>query len=379
MTIATRSFSLTVSAPAGLPTWAQAISVGSWGTASGNLLSSLMGAAVPARSAAGLFAYSGGAFAAGFSQHGALLVTGGGHNDYYGNEVGAWNATTGLWSILGSYPTDGGGGTTNYVDAEQNPAGSGSRPATCHTYNCLQYIPGPVAGNTKGLLVRPHASALADLNGNFHSGRSHAFNLDTAAWARFAAGLAPVAAAEYAGATAYDSASNAIWWMPKGTYAPRKLTAAGAWSTSSVASIPLSYTSVAVYVPTVQKVFVFDPNLAPWTVNVITTANNALQTVTPASGPVAQGADIAGAGAAWCGDLGKILVYPYFASAGVQNRGTIYTFDPVTMTWGTLVNSTTAVTAPYGGVWGRFQYVPAAKCAVIAPTVSSNVMAYRVA
>ena len=377
MTARTFTFSVT----SGTPAWANAISVGSWGTASSNTFSGVSpGTDLPIRPTSGMFAYSGGVFASDYSTHGGLLVNGGGHNDYYGNEVMAFNCATGLVERCGTtYPTDGSGGRANYADGEQNPSGSGARPATCHTLSCLQYVPGSAAGNTKGLLLRPNAYALADPIGDAHTGRAHAFNLDTNLWARFYNAISPLASSDYAGATAYDTDNNVMWWFPKGNYAPRKLTMAGVWSTSSVTAFTTDWTAAAVYVPTVQKVFVFsNPTAATWPVSIVTPATNALQTVTPSGGPGVQASFIGGIGVAWCADLAKILVYPYQIS-GVGNRGTIYTFDPVTLAWATLVTSASAVTAPYGGVWGRFQYAPPLKCAIVAPTAGSNVMAYKVA
>lgn len=72
-----------------------------------------------------------------------LLITGGGHADYAGNEVYEWSAITGLFKRLNN-PTGAIGNTGLLNDGldSNNPSYFDGRPRSAHTYNHLIYTDG---------------------------------------------------------------------------------------------------------------------------------------------------------------------------------------------------------------------------------------------
>ena len=396
MTKVTKPYLLTSAPPAG-PSWLSGISVGAWGTVTTNTVASAdPGTASPLRPFSRMFAYSGGIYAADYSTYGAMVISAGGHDDYYGNEVYAQDLSVAnpSWVRCGTtYPTVP--GTPSTIDGELAGSVNGDKPGPCHTYNALQYIPASVAGG-KGKLLRPIASSLAQVSGGYSTARSHAFDFVTNLWSRFFNNVMPWSVTggsspAIAGCTAYDTSRNIVWWFPQGGfYSPRKLdVATGVSSTSSGGTIYTQFTDAAVYVPSIDRILHFSGLSTPWTITVINPATGAVvSATTPANGPTNQGAESGGAGVSWCADLGKVLVYPQFlahsASASdditgaVLNTGRIYGYDPAAGTWSTIINGTSVPTC-YSGVWGRFQYVPSLKCAVVTPTTSSGTFAYKVA
>jgi len=82
-----------------------------------------------------LEAWNGGAFATGYGKSGALIVCGGGHYDYFGNEVYAFDLESRLWQRL-----------TNPYPSPAFPVVDGiwpdGTPSVAHTYDQVDYHPG---------------------------------------------------------------------------------------------------------------------------------------------------------------------------------------------------------------------------------------------
>ena len=115
---------------------------------------------------------------------------GGGHNDYYGNEVYAFNLKTLTWSEL-SQPSD----RTGYTGGPVNPDGT---PVSSHSYDALTYLPG-----TNQMFV----GSINDFNGNSYP-NTFLFNLSTNTWqqvAKFPGAASPGTIA------AYDSADGNVY------------------------------------------------------------------------------------------------------------------------------------------------------------------------
>jgi hypothetical protein len=87
------------------------------------------------RQSAVLGAWNGGAFAAGYGTSGALIIAGGGHTDYYGNEVYAFDLASRRWQRL-----------TNPYASPSFPIADGiwpdGTPSVSHTYDQVDYHPG---------------------------------------------------------------------------------------------------------------------------------------------------------------------------------------------------------------------------------------------
>lgn len=130
------------------PEWVKAIAPGTWAAVSLNTMREVDPARDPEvnpvypgpppwndRQGAVLGAWNGGAFASGYGESGALIVAGGGHADYYGNEVYAFDLASRRWQRL-----------TNPYSAPSFPIENGiwpdGTPSVSHTYDQVDYHPG---------------------------------------------------------------------------------------------------------------------------------------------------------------------------------------------------------------------------------------------
>ncbi len=147
-------------------------------------------------------AWNGAVFAGRFGASGSMIVFGGGHDDYFGSDVHAFDLATREWRRL----TDGyvsgtaaayGEGAV-YPDAEY-PDGS---PLPPHTYAYVQYDP---AGNDL-LLLKGQAELGPDVT---PTPIPHIFNLDRLAWRR--GPKHPSAMLNSGGWTAWDAARRILW------------------------------------------------------------------------------------------------------------------------------------------------------------------------
>ena len=130
------------------PAWVKEIAPGTWAAVSLNTLRDVDPARDPEvnpnhpsappwkdRQSAVLGAWNGGAFASGYGASGALIVAGGGHSDYYGNEVYAFDLASRRWQRL-----------TNPYASPSFPVTDGvwpdGTPSVSHTYDQVEYHPG---------------------------------------------------------------------------------------------------------------------------------------------------------------------------------------------------------------------------------------------
>jgi len=130
------------------PDWVKAIAPGTWAEVSLNTLRDVDPARDPQvnpnhpdappwkdRQSAVLGAWNGGAFASRYGTSGALIVAGGGHADYYGNEVYAFDLASRRWQRL-----------TNPYASPSFPVEDGiwpdGTPSVSHTYDQVDYHPG---------------------------------------------------------------------------------------------------------------------------------------------------------------------------------------------------------------------------------------------
>ena len=154
-------------------------------------------------------AWSGAAFATHYGDLGAWIITGGGHGDYFGNEVYAFELDSRRWvRINDPYP----GGRDSKVDYAEGEYAPGI-PLSSHTYQHTQYLPPSLGGGSKGsllLVVMYAAGRLAH-----GSGRSHACDLATGLWSRYSTNRASVNL-NGTSSTAYDGQRRGYWRVPYG-------------------------------------------------------------------------------------------------------------------------------------------------------------------
>ncbi len=140
-------------------------------------------------------AWSGGAFD---GKRGRLLVWGGGHGDYSGNELYAFDVESLKWSRLSAASTDVGGD-------EKSGTYPDGLPRSRHTYNSIQYLPG---------IDRFCAFGAAGMypSGQLGTARTDCFDFATSKWVR----MADTKTNGIANFSAYDPVSGALW-AGKGT------------------------------------------------------------------------------------------------------------------------------------------------------------------
>ncbi len=277
-----------------------------------------------------------------------LLVHGGGHADYPGNEVYAFSLDTLTWQLLVppsySYPIPG-------QDQSVYPDGT---PASVHTYGGLVYAP------NADRLIRIGGSKWG--GGGGPSPATWSLNLDTKAWM----GKAAIPSQWFLGETAtYDPGTGLIWHRAYNTvqiYNP----VTDQWTDNvSVTDAGINDGFSAVIDPKRRLllligafmflVYHLDNPLQPevWTT---TGANQIVNTYAPG------------------------LVYdPVLDGIVAWNGGsTVYLLNPDTRVWATVVG-TGAVPPPAqpAGTWGRFVYSPADNVYLVVNAIDQNVFAFR--
>jgi hypothetical protein len=157
----------------------------------------------------GIMAYSGGVFD---SEHNVFLVFGGGHADYWGNEVCAFDMKTLAWRRM--YEPDARARYTNdNIDNQRGKLKDSDKPYTRHSYQMLAFVPsvkkmfiwsgcGPGWGNIAPTCPAPPDAWYYDFVSN--------------KW-EFAAANGPKC---YGGGTAYDAKRDVIWALPARSWSP---------------------------------------------------------------------------------------------------------------------------------------------------------------
>jgi hypothetical protein len=197
------------------PAWAQDMAPGTWRAISLNTIESVDPSndsnANPSYPSNGpwsgdtgqkgvTIAWNGGALATGFpvGGKGSLLAWGGGHRDYYGNEVYAFDLATQRWSRLSNPYTN----TVFPVTDGIWPDGSPSVP---HTYSLVGYHPGTnsFVSMTTQVSNQPSRAAVPVF-----------FDLDTRKWSR---GPRNSESINTGGWTVYDPSRDVFWTEGGGT------------------------------------------------------------------------------------------------------------------------------------------------------------------
>jgi len=157
----------------------------------------------------GIMAYSGGVFD---SQHNVFLIFGGGHADYWGNEVCAFDLKTLAWRKM--YKPDARNRYTNdNIDNVKGKLKDSDKPYTRHSYQMLAFVPtkaqmfiwsgcGPGWGAIKPTCPAPPDAWYYDYASN--------------KWAFVVSG----GPKGYGGGTCYDGKRDVVWALPGGSWPP---------------------------------------------------------------------------------------------------------------------------------------------------------------
>jgi len=146
-------------------------------------------------------AWNGAVFASRFGASGSMIVFGGGHDDYFGSSVHAFDIATRQWSRISDGYVSGGaneyGEGAVYPDAAY-PDGS---PLPPHTYAYVQYDP---VGNDY-LLFKGQTELGPDVKA---TPIPRMFNLDSLAWRRGETSLGGLGSG---GCTTWDATRRILW------------------------------------------------------------------------------------------------------------------------------------------------------------------------
>jgi hypothetical protein len=153
----------------------------------------------------GVMAYSGMAFTPEEGPLGSLVLTGGGHADYWGNEVYVFDLATSRWRRINN-PSTALNGTNADADPVFNKTyceyGDGT-PAASHTYDHLRCVPG------KNELLVIGASAGYGISPSSWNGYAHACNLTTGKWRRASMNSNDMRLSQ--ACTCWDSKRGKVW------------------------------------------------------------------------------------------------------------------------------------------------------------------------
>ncbi len=296
--------------------------------------------------------WSGGAYD---TKRDRLIVWGGGHNAYAGNEVYVFDIATLTWSRATEPSTSIAADTLYYLDG---------KPSARHTYNMLVYVPDPVdrfmavgAGSTYGE-VGGSGSAV------------DAFNFATNTWsARASIPGAAGYAAMYGSVAAYDAGSGHVWFHDtlSGTlreYDPL----ANTWQVR-VSNYLEDYSTAAVdpvrhlMVTVGGKTGILAWNLSSPTGAPVKPTTSGDTTIESAQAP------------------GFVYDSASKLFVGWDGGSAVYTLNPSTWVWTKInpagSNTVTPTASEARGTYGRFQYVPSKNVFVAVNRTTENVYFYR--
>jgi hypothetical protein len=308
--------------------------------------------------------WNGGAFAAGYGNKGGLVVFGGGHSGYFGNEVYVFDVAELAWTRFTEPVEDP---VCDYAEAELQ---DGS-PCSSHTYDGVDYHPG---SNSFVILA-----AAGSHEGITSSGRTHLLDLGSGAWRR--GDFYPGNTAGMYGATAYDPMRDAFWMWPGfnqvvGKYEPTANGGEGKWTTFDAYNIDTGH--LAAVDPTrdlaavldglgQHRVVVFDLQDPANGIDVATEGGDA------AMGSPGHGFDwdpVAEVFVAW---IGGTSVHTLTPPDGDWKTGTWkWTEVPAAA-----ANAVTPSEPNGNGTWSRWRYVPSVNAWVVVNRTGDDVFFYK--
>lgn len=177
---------------------------------------------------AGVLAYGGMAFAPNYGASGALLIAGGGHADYGGNEAYLFDLATYTWTRISNpstaMPPEAGANPDPRLwsppaDPLVHGEYSDGTPMSFHSYNSLIVVPGGT--NNKGQFLSVARNALNWSAASYASGWTHSLDLGVstpAAWARFSTNSGYQRPSDNFGSwvCCYDASRDRVWGVAPG-------------------------------------------------------------------------------------------------------------------------------------------------------------------
>ncbi len=295
-------------------------------------------------------AWSGGTFD---STRNRLVVWGGGHKDYAGNEVYGFDMSTLKWYRLTNPSIPNNNNTGVYADGT---------PSSRHTYAALAYLPNvDRMFNAGGAIYR---------NG-YGNNMTWFFNFNDNTWQRKTDAPSPSSGECCGYAAAYDPITGHVFRSHGGgfsEYDPNQNT----W-TNHAGNSPSLYVNAAI-APVDRLMVAVGGGSYGVAGTYYWRLNPASRTMTKANTTGDKAVELGAApGFAWS-SAANVFV-------GWNGGSTVYTLDPKRWVWTKLDPSaanTVVPTAPNSrGTYGRFQYVPAMNVFVLVNRVTEDVYIYK--
>lgn len=285
-----------------------------------------------------------------------LIVWGGGHGDYSGNEIYAFSMKSFTWKRLNEPSAFPPGEEQNPFDRVRHPDGA---PISRHTYDYLEYVPAVdrfFVGGGAGLWW----------SGQFEDSTTYLFDFDTLQWSQH--GDCP----SYGIATSAVGPDGRVWMH--GAYGSEAVLAAfdattSTWTRYAELNEWLGYVRNAEIDPVENKyVVIGDGQVRIWDLD----SPNAQHVIATTTGTGPTGA---------AGDYPGVAYDPATKRLVVWNGGaTVYSLDVATLHWtahATTGVNTTPPSAALNGTNGRWRYVPSLKVFVVVNDTEENVFVYR--
>ena len=298
--------------------------------------------------------WSGGAYD---SQRDRLIVWGGGHGGYAGNEIYVFDVNALAWQRL-TNPSD-----PPATDVPYAPDGG---PCSRHTYNYLQYLPAPAD--------RFCTFGGAGFYQTGQTGTQHvdAFNFGTSAWET--GKFADTPANNLIGSiTAFDPVTGHLWqhgglssWLVEFDPLANAWTAHGdQWNGTY-----LDYYKTADIDPKRRKlVAVGNGEVWSWDIAATGTITGTKLTTTGATGILSSNST---------GFVYDAAIDQFVAWSGGAN---VYTLSLDTLVWSQVTPAATNTVIPTGpnsnGTFGRFRYIPSKNAFVVVNAVDQDVFVYK--
>ncbi|MCL4721021.1 MAG: hypothetical protein KJ041_03515, partial [Gammaproteobacteria bacterium] len=320
--------------------------------------------------------WSSGAYAANLGQYGSLLVWGGGHGQYLGNEVYRFDIASGNWSRL-TEPT-----SSFSLDYSNSELANGV-PMSMHSGSMLEYDP----ATSRFLKL---TSASDHVYGEKGTGTVHMLDVNTRAWSR-AQKLPGHSGAMNATSTAYDPTRKVVWLHPNYSagsavfsyFSPASGTWTAAGTQNNMADVGI-YGAMAVD-PTRDIAVLLDTYSSRDAIYVYALSEAIASktgpysiTVTGAGGAKVPSALKTRAAFQW-DSVNKVFV-------GWGTGSSVWTLTPPSSSWKTGTWTWKNVTAASGsaspqansnGTFGRFRYVPALAAFIVVNDINSPVYMYK--
>ena len=285
-----------------------------------------------------------------------LIVWGGGHVDYYGNEVYVFDLNTFQWQRLTS-PS-----SPPAIDA---PYASDGGPCARHTYNYIQYVPS---------IDRFCSFGGSGFSGSGNSGTDNVdcFNFTNNQWEK--KGAMPGVGNHIASISAVDGTTGKVW--VHGTYDNSKMAewdpVANTWTSRGLsnASGYMDIRFTAAIDPKRAKMVAVGGGVV-WVWDLTATGNTPVTAVTTTGPQDMVTTD-------YCG-----LQYDPISDLMVAWKGgsSIYTLNMDTKVWQKIspaaTNTVTPTASSQAGTNGRFRYVPSKNVFVVVNATNQNVFIYR--